>query len=372
LQEILLKAEVHSQTLTLKTVSNIAEKSQNYLQMEFNFDDTWNSEDITSKICVFSKNDEKYEVIIDDNICLVPWEVLQTKGYVKVSCYALADENTIITTNSEKFYVETTATGELVETNEATPTVYTQILEQIKNSNISVDEIKEDINNYNLKIIELQNTISGINNYDDSEIKELINNNTLKITELESSVESNTSIINDINTKTNSIAIESIKIYGGSSDESYSATTIKDEVIQLNGSKFIALFSGESYYSFQKGDILTSTGKKLTDNNFTNEYKEKLDGLTSYDDSNIKEDINNNSLKITELENTVNNLTNYDDSEIKKSITKNSEDIEKNTNAILTKLTAPTTTGEAGQFLVMGDDGELTWFTIQNASEVKY
>ena len=54
-------------------------------------------------------------------------------------------------------------------------------------------------------------------------------------------------------------------------------------------------------------------GKELSTNDFTDEYKEKLESLQNYDDSNVKSSINL-------LKAQVSNLHNYDDSEVKSSI----------------------------------------------------
>jgi hypothetical protein len=128
--------------------------------VEFDFDEVWSSDDITSKVCVFSKNSKKYEVEIQDNVCLAPWEVLTEKGYVKVACYALANENTVITTNATKFYVESTVKGELFETGGATPTVHTTILESIKNledkHNSDIDDLKSASDDLQQEITKIQ------------------------------------------------------------------------------------------------------------------------------------------------------------------------------------------------------------------------
>ena len=115
--------------------------SKNYLYAEFEFSSEWTG----AKTAIFN-NGTAYEVILEDNKCLVPWEVITPQGFsVSVFC---GDR---ITAN--KSFVQVLASGyQEGETPEPpTPTVYEQIIakqddleEDIADLNDAVDDIKDD------------------------------------------------------------------------------------------------------------------------------------------------------------------------------------------------------------------------------------
>ena len=67
-------------------------KSVNYLTAAFDFDDVWDGTRVTAVFC--GRNNAPVSVLLDGitNICVIPWEVLQS-DVLKVSAYGLKEDN---------------------------------------------------------------------------------------------------------------------------------------------------------------------------------------------------------------------------------------------------------------------------------------
>lgn len=119
-----LQLDVAEQTLRLVSKQNIVADSLNYLTCKFTFSSEW---DGLGKTAVFiSPTDAIYTVILKDDECEVPWEVIQSPSF-QISVYG-GDRITanLITVNvSPSGYME----GDTPQ--EPTPDVYTQILNKL-------------------------------------------------------------------------------------------------------------------------------------------------------------------------------------------------------------------------------------------------
>ena len=108
-----------------------AEKSINYLLASFNFmTKDW---DGTVKTAVFQnmKTNQKYDAMLDENVCVVPWEALNESGVCEVSVYGTKSDGSRITTNVDTFNLNRTIYGGSA-THDPSPTVYEQILKNMK------------------------------------------------------------------------------------------------------------------------------------------------------------------------------------------------------------------------------------------------
>lgn len=119
-----LEFKVSEQTLTLESKQNVVADSLNYLTCHFTFTDEW--KDITKTAVFISNTDAVYNVILKDDCCEVPWEVIEAPSF-RVSVFGgNRITTTVLAVNvSESGYIE----GETPE--EPTPDVYQQILESM-------------------------------------------------------------------------------------------------------------------------------------------------------------------------------------------------------------------------------------------------
>lgn len=136
----MLLFDIENQVITRRDRFSPATDSIKYLKAKFNFKtDDWSDK---SKTAVFTVFDKQYPAVIDsNNVCTVPWEAL---AYTVENNYRFAVDNYIyvsvvgisgdirITTDRVKILLNLSGYGELENTNEPTPDVYTQYVNMIK------------------------------------------------------------------------------------------------------------------------------------------------------------------------------------------------------------------------------------------------
>lgn len=109
-----------------------AEKSVNYLAAQFNFlTEEWEEAEKTAVFQAVSGGQIVDMVLNCENMCQVPWEVVDKSGKVYVSVYGVID-GMRITTDKAEFKVNPTLFGGSA-TQEPTPTVYEQLLDKLTN-----------------------------------------------------------------------------------------------------------------------------------------------------------------------------------------------------------------------------------------------
>ena len=127
----MLKFKIRNQNISRIDNFRPAEKSINYLLASFNFmTKDW---DGTVKTAVFQnmKTNQKYDAMLDENVCVVPWEALNESGVCEVSVYGTKSDGSRITTNVDTFNLNRTIYGGSA-TQDPSPTVYEQILKNMK------------------------------------------------------------------------------------------------------------------------------------------------------------------------------------------------------------------------------------------------
>ena len=126
-----------------------AEKSENYLEALFNFKtDDWKD---CTKTAIFENSNSKVikDVILSNDKCLVPWEVLEEKATIKVSVYGI-NLSEKITTDMAEFSLNSTVSGGSATT-EPTPDVYQQIiamLDDIAQNGVTDEQIERAVEKY--------------------------------------------------------------------------------------------------------------------------------------------------------------------------------------------------------------------------------
>lgn len=127
----MLKFNVRGQNISRIDNFEPAEKSVNYLIAEFNFKtEDWLN---TQKTAVFENKTTKqrYDALLDEGHCVVPWEAIDRSGKVGVAVYGV-NGTYRITTEAIEFKVNPTLYGGSA-TQEPTPNVYEQILGKLNN-----------------------------------------------------------------------------------------------------------------------------------------------------------------------------------------------------------------------------------------------
>lgn len=119
-----LKFNVNNQIITRTDHFRVVAGSKNYLNAEFTFTDEWKGEDI---IAIFGHNGEYYQVALENNACLVPWEVIKDPAFsVSLFCDNLITAN-IVRVNVEKSGF--TDDGQVPGT--PTPTIWDQYIAEL-------------------------------------------------------------------------------------------------------------------------------------------------------------------------------------------------------------------------------------------------
>ncbi|MGN1318180.1 MAG: DUF6273 domain-containing protein [Lachnospirales bacterium] len=129
---VILKFQAVGQILKRKDKMNIAAFTRNELYAEFELDDVWSDKaPITAQ---FTNCGVSVDVFLENNRCIVPWEVLQNKGILEVCLFG----GDLMTTNTVSISVLATGViGGLIPT-KASPSVYsylTEMAEKASNCN---------------------------------------------------------------------------------------------------------------------------------------------------------------------------------------------------------------------------------------------
>ena len=187
---MVLEFELHYQTISFinKGVKIVA-NSKNYLKAHFNtLGDDW-ERPITA---IFKSGDDIYNVILDDNdMCLVPWEVLKDVTSVSVSAFS----GDLHTANKVVFNVEESGYEEGLTPGEPTPDVYQQLITLSEQTKSIVDSVREDMDNFSYTLTD-QDKEEIVNTIIQQSKKDII---SLTQAQIQSIVDVTTGKLNDIN-----------------------------------------------------------------------------------------------------------------------------------------------------------------------------
>lgn len=131
-----LHFNISNQQITRDDDFKPVKDSVNYLRAKFSFlTDEWNG---LAKTATFKNGDgDSYAVILDNDTCVVPHEVLSgNSNYIAVSVFA----GDLITVNAVRVFVGTSGYDPDAEyTEPPTPSVYAQILEELERVKHNMD-----------------------------------------------------------------------------------------------------------------------------------------------------------------------------------------------------------------------------------------
>ena len=133
-----LEFNIKQQTLTLTSADlNVVADSVKYLSCKFTFCEDW--ENIIKTAVFVSAKGNVFNVILEEDICIVPWEVIEHPHFT-VSVFG-GDR---ITTNKVVVNVSKSGYQKGETPQEPTPDIYAQIIELIENIEISGGGISEE------------------------------------------------------------------------------------------------------------------------------------------------------------------------------------------------------------------------------------
>lgn len=137
-----LSFEITNQLIRRTDKNTVVADSKNYLYATFTFSDEWQG----VKTAIFSHGGEKYHVLLENDMCLVPWEVIK-QGILGVSvfCGDLITSSTVYITINKSGYSDGGTPSE------PTPDIYSQIISMIndiESGNVSDEKIAEAVEKY--------------------------------------------------------------------------------------------------------------------------------------------------------------------------------------------------------------------------------
>lgn len=120
-----LEFSVDKQIITRTDNNQVVENSRNYLSCQFNFCDDWHG--ITKTAVFIAANGDIFNVILENDVCVVPWEVIKYSHF-SVSVFG----GDLITANRVVISVIKSGYAEGKTPSDPTPDVYQQILNSVK------------------------------------------------------------------------------------------------------------------------------------------------------------------------------------------------------------------------------------------------
>ena len=132
-----LTFEVENQMIHRTDTNIVVADSKNYLHASFTFSEEWQG----TKTAIFSRGVDRYCVLLENDACLVPWEVIK-QGSIGVTVFC----GDLITANTVYVSVYKSGYGDGKVPSEPTPSVYQQILSMLGDAGE-----KTDSNIYKLK-----------------------------------------------------------------------------------------------------------------------------------------------------------------------------------------------------------------------------
>lgn len=138
------------QLLNVVSKPRIASGDMNSVLLRVEFDSIWDR--FTKSAVFFTANNEEetYEMILSDNECTIPHEVLEEAGILNIGIRGVdSDTNAVKTSTLVKYRIEEGAPSGSGTTEEPTPTVYHQILALSEETRDIVAESEQKIQNLN-------------------------------------------------------------------------------------------------------------------------------------------------------------------------------------------------------------------------------
>lgn len=138
------------QTLTFESTPLTASGGIKANSLKFTFDSNWEGYGEYTAVFYKDKKSVYYSMLDDDNICIIPKEVLASEGIMYFGVFAVNGDSTK-TSQILAIKVVPGAITENIQPSDPTPSIYEQILEKLQ-------EIRDAESNFEIKITNQQNS----------------------------------------------------------------------------------------------------------------------------------------------------------------------------------------------------------------------
>ena len=274
---MILEFELKKQTLIRKDVFRPVANSKNYLYAHFTFDDDW---DGLEKYALFNYGNLTYKTPLNEiNMCKVDIDVIKANGFFVSVVGEKDNEKIFITAN--KLLVGVTEND--LQTGVEAPVRYinSNTLNHKKDGDVLLIEIP---NIYGTKL-ELDNT-----------------NGIIKLLGRKNEDDNNYIVLSEVDLPTEKI-ITNIRYNEETESLIFSFENNPEIIVHIWD-----IFELYNYYTIEQSNntfVKQVIGKQLSTNDFTNEEKEKLQSLENYDDTELKNLLENKQNALA-TDNTIN------------------------------------------------------------------
>lgn len=142
MKDLNLSFEVTNQLIRRIDKNTVVADSKNYLYATFIFSDEWQG----TKTAIFKHSGETYHVLLENDMCLVPWEVIK-QGILSVSVFC----GDLITSSTAHITINKSDYSDGGTPSEPTPDIYSQIISMINDMgsvNVPDEKIAEAVEKY--------------------------------------------------------------------------------------------------------------------------------------------------------------------------------------------------------------------------------
>ncbi len=138
-----MKLKVDSVSVIVTEPETIVSNAVNTHYCYFEFDETWEE---YKKKAEFKRGDILIEVLLKDNKCAIPWEVLRTRGFLKIGVFGVCGDKRRPTLWSENILISEGA-SEGDEEREPSKTLFQQVVEIMSETKSIAQSVRDDADN---------------------------------------------------------------------------------------------------------------------------------------------------------------------------------------------------------------------------------
>ncbi len=161
----MLEFNVKNQNISRTDDFYVVADSQNYLTAEFTFSEEWTY----PATAVFRYDEKHYNVLLENNRCIVPWEVIKAPFFtVSVFC---GDR---ITANAVRISVEKSGYAEGEAPGAPTPDVYARLIELSEETKSIAQSVRSDADNGVFDGKDGYTPVKGMDYFTDAEINDIV------------------------------------------------------------------------------------------------------------------------------------------------------------------------------------------------------
>lgn len=135
----MINLNINHTKITASNLGALVEGNVNSILVKFIFSAEW---DNLARVAVFSNGTAKISVSLSSNICAIPWEVLAAPGELFVSVRGIGNSGNYVLCTENEFLGKVDrsyANGELVDGEDATPSIIDSILADVAELRASED-----------------------------------------------------------------------------------------------------------------------------------------------------------------------------------------------------------------------------------------